>query len=143
MKRIESPNIQNAIIIVVTAISILTVFGPFEILAQSGQPDPTSYGLTPGRLAANIAVLLGLVGTVFGVLALIRPNGRFGTATGWLGAVIALAAGLTGIIISLVVAASSGGRVGTGGGLAGAIIALVLGLVASALGGLALSRSRR
>ena len=39
--------------------------------------------------------------------------------------------------------ALTAGGIGTGGGLAGAIVALVLGLIAIALGGLALSRSRR
>ena len=111
-----------------------------QVLAQS--PDPTSYGMTSGRLLASSAALLGLSGVVIGVLAFFRPSGRFGTASGPLGAIIALAAGLIGAVIGGIKAATTTG-IGTGGGLAGAIVVVILGLIAIALGGLALARSRR
>jgi hypothetical protein len=78
---------------------------------------------------------------VIGVMALIRPSGRFGTASGRLGAFIALAAGLISSVVGGIKAATSSG-IGTGGGRAGAIVAVVLGLIAIVLGWLALSRSR-
>jgi hypothetical protein len=140
MKINERKSFLNAIFILLAAISTFTVFCPIEIFAQTAQPaDPSSYGMTPGRLGANVAAVLGLIGVVFGGVALARPSGRFGRP----GSFIALAAGLIGVALGGLVAAISGGRIGTGGGLAGAIIALVLGLIAIALGGLALARSRR
>lgn len=130
--------------IVLVAVSTFTVFCPIGIFGQTGQPtDPSSYGMTSGRLAANAAVVLGLIGVVIGVLALVRPAGRFGTASRRLGAIVALSAGLIGMALGGQVAGTSGGRIGTGGGLVGAVVALVVGLIATALGGLALARSRR
>ena len=140
----EKAGFSNTRFTLLVGISIFTIFDPIGVFGQTGQPvDPSSYGMTPGRLGANVAALLGLVGVVIGVLALVRPAGRFGTATGRLGATISLSTGLIGIIIAGLVAAISGGRVGTGGGLLGAIVALVLGLIATALGGFAFARSRR
>ncbi|KAM3094942.1 DUF6223 family protein [Phormidesmis sp. 146-12] len=114
--------------------------------AQPDQPNPataSSYGMTPGRLVASSAAVLGLVGVVIGGLALVRPAGRFGTASGRLGVIVALAAGLISMAVGGLVVATSPGGFGTGGGLAGAIVAVVLGLIATAVGGLALARSRR
>jgi Family of unknown function (DUF6223) len=143
MKKTESASFSNAIFFTLAAISILSVFCPIGILGQAGQPtDPTSYGMTSGRLAANVGAVLGLIGVVIGGLALARPNGRFGTASGRLGAIMALATGLIGLALGGLVAINSGGRVGTGGGFAGAIVALALGLIAVVVGGVALARSR-
>jgi hypothetical protein len=108
----------------------------------SAQPTPVGYGMTSGRLVASTSAVLALIGVIIGVLALVRPNGLFGTASGRLGAFVALAGGLIGTALGGLTAATAGG-IGTGGGLAGAVIALVLGLIALALGGLALTRSRR
>jgi hypothetical protein len=144
MKEIKRASFLNAIFMTLIAILTFTVFSPIGIFGQAAQPpDPTSYGMTPGRLGANVGIVLALIGVAIGVLALVRPNGRFGTASGRLGAIIALATGLIGLALGGLVAAISGGRIGVGGGLAGAIIAVVLGLIATALGGLALARSRR
>ena len=135
---------ERASFFILAAILAFAVFCPIGISGQTAQPaDPTSYGMTPGRLGANVGVVLGLIGLGFGVLALARPHGRFGTATGRLGAIVALALGLIGMALGGLVAAASGGRIGTGGGLAGAIIAMVVGLIAALLGGVALARSRR
>jgi hypothetical protein len=101
----------------------------------STSPDPTSYGMTSGRLVATLAAVIALVGAVAGGWALARPGTIVGRS-------IAIIAGLIGTIVGgLRIATASG--IGTGGGRAGAIVALVLGLVAIALGGLALPRFRR
>lgn len=143
--KFERASFLNATLILAVAISIFAILSPIGISGQTGQPaDPSSYGVTPGRLGANVAALLGLIGVVIGILALVRPSSRrLGTASGRLGAIISLAAGLIGITLGGLVAVISGGRIGTGGGFAGAIVALVLGLIATALGGVALARSRR
>jgi hypothetical protein len=107
------------------------------------EPAAKSYGMTSGRLAASSAAVLGLVGAVIGLLALVRPQGRLGASSGPFGAILALALGLIGMIAGGVVVATSGGRIGTGGGLAGAVVALILGLISTAAGALLLSRSRR
>jgi hypothetical protein len=141
MKVNERTSFMRAIVIML-AISTFAVFLAANISGQTPQP-PSSYGMTSGRLMATSAAVLGLIGVVVGVLALVRPTGLFGTATGRMGAIVALAAGLISLALGGIVVATSGGRIGTGGGLAGAIVALVLGLVAAAIGVLALSRSRR
>lgn len=120
--------------------TVLTLVAAAQVWAQP--PDPTSYGMTSGRLVTSSAALLGLIGVIVGGLAFFRPSGRFGTASGPFGAIIALAAGLIGAVVGGIKAATATG-IGTGGGLAGAVVAVVLGLIAIALGGLALARSRR
>jgi len=95
--------------------------------------------LTPGRLWSLIAALVGVIGVVAGGLALARS--RSGDTRR--GAVVALAAGLLGMAGGAFVVAAAKGGPGTGYGIVGGFLALVVGLVAAALGGLALSRSRR
>jgi hypothetical protein len=93
--------------------------------------------LTTGRLVGSVAALVALAGVIIGGLALTRSgNGRRR-------ANVALVAGLTGMVAGgLVVAAAEGGP-GTGYGIVGGFVALVIGLIATALGWLALARSRR
>src|SRR5688572_22333627 len=67
--------------------------------AQVSDPPAAGYGMTSGRLVASSAAVVGLVGVVIGVLALLRPNGFFGTATGRLGGILSLAAGLIGTAV--------------------------------------------
>jgi hypothetical protein len=124
------------------SLPLFIVFGLISLTVEvSGQSNPAGFGMTSGRLVASASAILALIGVVIGVLALVRPAGRFGTASGPLGAIIALAAGLIGAAIGGIKAATTTG-IGTGGGLAGAVVAVVLGLIAIALGALALSRSR-
>jgi hypothetical protein len=99
--------------------------------------------VSPGRLGAILAALVGLTGVVLGGLALRRPAGRSGPAGRRLGALGALAAGLLGLAIGALVVATSEGGIGTGNGRAGGYVALALGLIATALGALALVRGRR
>lgn len=143
MKNYKITETANVVFIMLAIISIVMIFAPTAIFGQTGErPDPRSLGFTPGRIGALTGNAIGLIGSIVGGLALLRPSGMFGTANGRLGAVVALAAGLTAFVLGGIVAATSGGHIGTGGGLAGAIIALVLGLIAAALGALALSRAR-
>ena len=138
-----SPNKKiNLLILLCFAFSLLALAAPAAAQGTTQPNDPTSYGMTSGRLVASGAAVLGLIGVVIGCLALFRPSGRLGTASGPLGAILALAAGLIAAAVGGLKAVTASG-IGTGGGLAGAIVALVLGLIAVALGGLALARSRR
>ncbi|MEU3767497.1 DUF6223 family protein [Amycolatopsis keratiniphila] len=95
--------------------------------------------LTPGRLWSLIAALVGVIGVVVGGLAVARS--RSGDTRR--GAVVALTAGLLGAAGGVYVMAAAKGGPGTGYGIVGGFVALVIGLIAAALGGLALSRSRR
>ncbi|MGW4833537.1 DUF6223 family protein [Amycolatopsis japonica] len=95
--------------------------------------------LTPGRVWSLIAALVGVIGVVAGGLAVARS--RSGDTRR--GAVVALAAGLLGMAGGVYVVAAAKGGPGTGYGIVGGFLALVVGLIAAALGGVALSRSRR
>ncbi|MEU6034221.1 DUF6223 family protein [Actinomadura sp. NPDC047616] len=97
-----------------------------------------AYDLSPGRLGAIVAALLGLVSVVIGGLVLARPTGR-----GRSRANMALAAGLIGMALGGVVVATADGGLGTGNGLGGGIVALTLGLIGTALSALSLTRSRQ
>ena len=110
----------------------------------SGQPPAVSvYTLTPERIAATAAAVVGLIGAVIGGLALARSAGRTGTGNGRRGAIVALVLGPIGLVIGGLVVATADGGLGTGNGLGGAVVAMVVGLIGMALGGLALARSRR
>jgi hypothetical protein len=98
-------------------------------------------GITPGRTAAILSAVVGLISVLTGWLALARsarPTG-FGRTAG----IVALLVGLIGMILSGLHLARATGDFGTGSGRLGAIVALVLGLIGMILGGLALARSRR
>ena len=134
--------------IIFGALAAAALFGGLvhAVLVAAHVSEPaasTVYGLTPRRLWATMAVLLGLVGVVIGGLALARPAGRFGTASGRLGAIVALVAGLIAVVNGGLNLAIATGGPGTGNGVVGGAAALVLGLVGMALGGLALAHSRR
>ena len=100
------------------------------------------YGMTPGRAAALLPGILGLVSVIVGGWTLTRSASHL--RNGRLGAIAALVTSVIGITLSgmhLVRTASS--SIGTGSGRLGAIVALVLGLIGIVLGGLALARSRK
>ena len=125
------------------------VVGGFGLAAPavahaSAQPGAaTVYTMTPGRIAASTAALVGLIGVVIGGLALARSAGRIGNGTGRRGAIAALVLEPIGLVIGGLVVATAEGGVGTGHGLAGGVVAMMVGLIGIALGGLALARSRR
>jgi Family of unknown function (DUF6223) len=110
----------------------------------SDQPPAVSvYTITPERIAATVAAVVGLIGAVMGGLALARTAGRIGTGNGRRGAIVALALGPIGLVIGGLVVATADGGLGTGNGLGGGVVAMVVGLIGMALGALALVRSRR
>jgi Family of unknown function (DUF6223) len=110
----------------------------------SDQPAAASvYTLSPGRIGAIVAAVVGLIGAVVGGLALARSAGRIGTGNGRRGAIMALVLGPIGLVIGGLVVATADGGVGTGNGLGGGVVAMMVGLIGMALGGLALARSRR
>ncbi|GAA3086166.1 DUF6223 family protein [Streptomyces rectiviolaceus] len=96
-----------------------------------------------GRTGANLALGVALVGLAIGWLALPRAVGRVRIGNARTGAMSALALGLAGTGLAVLHLATSSGGPGTGNGLVGAIAAIPLGLIAMALGGRALTRSRR
>jgi hypothetical protein len=110
----------------------------------SDQPPAVSvYTLTPERVAATVAAVVGLIGAVVGGLALARSAGRIGTGNGRRGAIVALVMGPIGLVIGGLVVATADGGLSTGNGLGGGVVAMVVGLIGMALGGLALARARR
>ena len=96
-------------------------------------------GLTlgTGRTIPTVAAIIGLVGVVFGGLALFRSS--------WfrLGGPASIGIGLISAIVGGLHTAYAAGGVGTGNGLAGAVVAVVLGLISVGLGALSYSRARR
>jgi Family of unknown function (DUF6223) len=126
-----------------------TLIGGFGLAAAaaaqvSDQPAPVSaFTLTPERIAATLAAVVGLIGAVIGGLALARSAGRIGTGNGRRGAIVALVLGPIGLVIGGLVVATADGGLGTGNGLGGGVVAIVVGLIGMAFGGLALARARR
>jgi hypothetical protein len=106
----------------------------------SAQPAAASvYTMSPGRVEAILAAVVGLLGAVIGGLALARSVRRIGNG-GRRGAIAALVLGPIGLAIGGLVVATAAGGVGAGNGLAGGVVAMMLGLSGTALGGLALAR---
>src|SRR6187402_491028 len=89
-------------------------------------------GMTPGRAAALVPVVAGLISVIIGSLALSRSANRIGSVP--FKSMVALVLGLIGIILSVLHLARATGAIGTGGGRLGAIVALVLGLIGIILG---------
>jgi hypothetical protein len=109
----------------------------------SGQPVTVpNYAVTPKRIVASAAAVVGLIGAVIGGLALARSAGRIGAGNGRRGAIVALVLGPIGLVIGGLVVATADGGLGTGNGLAGGVVAMIVGLIGIALGGVALARSR-
>jgi len=103
-------------------------------------PAATPRTLTTGRVVGSVAALVAVAGVVLAR----RAATRYGSGgDGRRYAVGALAAGLIGLVGGGWVVAVAKGGPGTGYGVVGGYGALAIGLVATALGGLALLRSRR
>ena len=98
-------------------------------------------GITPGRAAAILSGIVGLISVVIGRLALIRSTRRI--SSGRIMGIVAMGLGLICIVLSVLHLARTTGGFGIGKGRAGAIVALVIGLIGMVLGGLALARYRR
>jgi Family of unknown function (DUF6223) len=133
--------------LILAALAAVAVFGGLVhavlVAAHLSEPAATTvYGLTPRRIWAATVAVLALVGVVIGGLALRRSAGRIGPGNGKM-AIVALAAGLVAAVNGGLNLAVANGGPGSGNGVVGGAAALVLGLIAMALGGLALTRSRR
>jgi hypothetical protein len=130
----------------VAAAAVVVGFGlaaPAVGLASAQPAAPSVYTMTPERLAASTAAVVGLIGAVIGGLALARSAGRIGNGNGRRGAIVALVLGPIGLVIGGLVVATADGGLGTGNGLGGGVVAMMVGLIGMALGGLALARARR
>jgi hypothetical protein len=101
------------------------------------------YTMSPGRIGAIVAGMVGLIGAVAGGRALARATRRVGSDTGRRGAIAALTLGPVAAAIGALVVVTADGGVGTGNGLGGGVVATIVGLIGMTLGGLALARSRR
>ena len=100
------------------------------LLAANPVSAAVGVGVTPGRLGAIVAAVVGLLSVILGWRALARHGG----------AVAALVVALIGVTLSGLHLVRSSGAIGTGSGRGGAIVALVLALIGMILGGLALAR---
>jgi hypothetical protein len=89
----------------------------------------TVYGLTPRRLWATTAVVLGLAGVIIGSMAMVRAVRRIGNY-GRNGAIVALVAGIIAVVNGGLNLAVATGGPGTGNGVVGGAAAFVLGLTA-------------
>jgi uncharacterized membrane protein YeaQ/YmgE (transglycosylase-associated protein family) len=116
-----------------------------SVLHLLAAPETTTvvaagYELGVGRTVPTTAALLGLVSAIVGGLALTRSRR---TDAGRTRTITALVLGPISVIVGGVHGLNAAGGLATGNGLAGAIIAVILGVIGTALGGLALARSRR
>ena len=96
--------------------------------------------MTPERLAASVAALIGVIGVNIGGLALSRAGRRGNVArTGNL----ALLAGLISMAVGALVVGTAQGGLGTGHGLGGGVVALLAGSISVALAWLTRTRTQR
>jgi hypothetical protein len=108
----------------------------------SGPLTNTVHGPTPRRVWATAAVALGLAGVIIGSMALVRATCGIGNR-GRNGAILSLVAGIIALVNGGLNLAVAIGGPGSGNGVVGGAAAVVLGVIATALGGLVLSRTRR
>jgi FtsH-binding integral membrane protein len=128
-------------VLLLVAVALLAPLGLAVVaVAQPSNVSAPATMMTPARLRASAAALVGLSGVVIGVVALARAR-RNGSGRG--GGVLALGTGLIGMVLGGAVVATAGGGLGTGRGLGGGLVALVTGLIGAVLGGLVLARARR
>ncbi|MGW5052730.1 DUF6223 family protein [Actinokineospora sp. NPDC004072] len=104
-------------------------------LAQSAD----AYTLSPGRLAALAAALLGLAALTAAILSLTRFTRRPATARRSSAAAVAL--GAMGAVIGALVVVTADGGLGTGNGLGGGVVSIALGLAGAIAGGVARRRT--
>ena len=98
-------------------------------------------GMTPGRAAALLPVVLGLFSVIIGWKTLRSRSIR---VTRPPGAIITLGSATLSVILSgLHLFRTAGSAIGTGSGRLGAIVALVSGVIGLVLGALALARAKR
>jgi hypothetical protein len=139
---------KRTFVIILAAMAAVALFAWLVhmvlVAAHLSEPAATTVsGMTPRRLWATAAMVLGLVAVVNGGLALRRSARRMGNGHGRTVATVALVAGVIAAINGALNLAIAKGGPGSGNGVIGGAAALVLGLIAITLGGLALARSRR
>jgi hypothetical protein len=110
-----------------------------SVLVSLAYASVAAGDITAGRAQSLAGLAVGLIGVIFGGLALARSAGDKRRSRG----IVALIAGLIGMVVSGLHLATTTGAIGTGSGKLGAIVALVVGLIGVALGGLAIARARR
>lgn len=132
-----------AVLVAAASIGEFGLVAPAAAQVSDQPPAVNAYTLTPERIAASVAAVVGLIGAVIGGLALARSAGRLGNDNGRRGALTALVLGPIGVLIGGLVVATADGGLGTGNGLGGGIVAIAVGLIGMSLGGLARARSRR
>ena len=133
----------SRVTVLLAAAALVGAFGLAAPAAAHVSAQPAAVGvytLSPGRIGAIMAVVVGLVGAVIGRLALASSAGP---GSGRRRAIVALVLGPIGLVLGGLVVATADGGLGTGHGLGGGIVAMMVGLIGMALGGLALARSRR
>jgi Family of unknown function (DUF6223) len=97
--------LRTAIDHVVTCLVAAALVGGIGIAAPaaaqvSDQPRVVSaHTLTPKRITASGAAMVGLIGAAIGGLALARSAGRIGTGNGIAGGIVAVILGLIGIAL--------------------------------------------
>ena len=90
-----------------------TVVGGFGLAAPAAanvsvQPAAASvYTMSPGRIGAVVAAVVGLIGMALGGLHLATSTGGFGTGSGRAGAIVAVVVGLIGTALGGLVLARS------------------------------------
>jgi len=133
----------------VTLLLATALIGGFSLAAPAAAqvanepPAVSASTLTPERMTASMAVVVGLLGAVIGGRALARSARRIGAGNGRRGAIVALVLGPIGLVMGGLVVATADGGLGTGNGLAGGVVAMMVGLIGMALGGLALAGAHR
>jgi hypothetical protein len=112
----------SRVIALLVAAALIGGFGlvaPAAAPVSDQPPAVSAYTLTPKRIAASVAAVVGLIGAVIGGLALARSDGRIGAGNGRRGAIVALVMGPIGFVIGGLVVATADGGLGTGHGLGG------------------------
>jgi len=130
---------------VLSAAALVAVFGlatPTAGQVSDQSPTVTVTTLTPERIVASAAAVVGLIGAIIGGLALLRSVRRIGNS-GRRGAIVALILGPISLVTGGLIVATADGGLGTGNGIAGGFVAIALSLIGMALSGLALVRSHR
>ena len=130
---------------VLAAVALIGVFGlaaPTAGQVSDQSPTVTVTTLTPERIVASAAAVVGLIGAIIGGLALLRSVRRIGNS-GRRGAIVALILGPISLVTGGLIVATADGGLGTGNGIAGGFVAIALSLIGMALSGLALARSHR
>jgi hypothetical protein len=124
----------------ITVVSSLLLEFSFTAPAAAPAGSVSPLLVTPERLAASVASLIGMIGVAAGALALLRAR-RSGVSAPV--GNLAFFAGLVSVAVGGFVVATAKGGLGTGHGLAGGVLALVAGSLSVALAGLTRIYTRR